>query len=189
MSQTPARGTMIVVVGPSGAGKDTLIDYARDRLSHNSDISFVRRVITRPATAGGEDHLAVTEAEFELMRQQQAFAVSWGAHGLFYGIPTDTLGQIARGSTLVANGSRAALGEFRQAYARLAVIAISARQEIIAERLAARGRESLADIQARLARSADGWQAGPDCISIDNSGTVEEAGQALCDAVEALARR
>ena len=97
MSQTPARGTMIVVVGPSGAGKDTLIDYARDRLSHNSDISFVRRVITRPATAGGEDHLAVTEAEFELMRQQQAFAVSWGAHGLFYGIPTDTL-EIGRAS-------------------------------------------------------------------------------------------
>lgn len=182
-------GTMTVVVGPSGAGKDTLMDYARNRLSDEADIAFVRRFITRDGDAGGEDHHAVTVAEFDSLQAQGAFAVSWGAHGLFYGVPANTRARIALGETLVVNGSRAAIAEFLRVYPSLVVISITARPDVIAERLAARGRESIEEIGRRLSRTTDGWQENCRCISIDNSGAIEDAGDALLDAIRTISRR
>eukprot|EP01035_Chromulina_nebulosa_P016307 gene16307-21610_t len=100
---------MIVVVGPSGAGKDSLIDFARDRLAGEGAVVFVRRFVTRGADAGNEDHQAVSLEAFERMRDAGAFAVHWGAHDLHYGIPADTRMQLAAGMTLIANGSRGAI--------------------------------------------------------------------------------
>ncbi|MGO7947103.1 phosphonate metabolism protein/1,5-bisphosphokinase (PRPP-forming) PhnN, partial [Rhizobium ruizarguesonis] len=51
---------MVVVVGPSGAGKDTLMNLAARRFKGRDDVHFVRRVITRQRDAGGEDHLSVS---------------------------------------------------------------------------------------------------------------------------------
>jgi ribose 1,5-bisphosphokinase len=189
MSAEHAPGTMIVVVGPSGAGKDTLLDYARQRLAGEPDIGFVRRFITRDSAAGGEDHSAVTVAEFETLRNQGAFAVSWGAHGLFYGVPANTSARIALGGTLVVNGSRAAVPEFLKAYSKVVAISITARPEIIAERLAARGRESAEEIRKRLARATEDWQGNCECISIDNSGAIEDAGEALLNTIISVAQR
>jgi ribose 1,5-bisphosphokinase len=189
MSGEHASGTMIVVVGPSGAGKDTLLDYARQRLADEPDIGFVRRFITRAGDAGGEDHRAVTVPEFEVLKQQGALAVSWGAHGLYYGVPANTNARIALGDTLIVNGSRAAIPEFLKAYSKVVAISITARPEIIAERLAARGRESAEEIRKRLARTTEDWQGNCECISIDNSGAIEDAGEALLNTIVAVAKR
>ncbi|GLR90973.1 hypothetical protein GCM10007857_76890 [Bradyrhizobium iriomotense] len=43
---TSARGHLVLVVGPSVAGKDTLIDFARAQLQSDPDFHFARRVIT-----------------------------------------------------------------------------------------------------------------------------------------------
>ena len=174
------QGTMIVVVGPSGAGKDSLIDFARRRLMNDVHIGFVRRFITRDADAGSEDHHAVTSAQFEAMRAAGGFAIHWGAHDLHYGIPADTRDQLAGGRTLIANGSRAALPEFRKAYPNLLVVTVTADPEIIAQRLKARGREDEAAITKRLARSKEqSWPIDCQHVAIDNSGTLETAGSAL----------
>jgi ribose 1,5-bisphosphokinase len=179
MTSSTPEGTMIVVVGPSGAGKDSLIDFARQKLADAPDIDFVRRYITRPADAGSEDHRAVTVAEFEAMRDKGAFAVHWGAHDLHYGIPVETQARLAAGVTLVANGSRAAIADFRIAYPRLLVVVVTAAAEIIAERLRNRGREDEAAIARRLARSRQGWSFDCAAIEIDNSGPLDQAGLEL----------
>jgi len=139
---------LVLVVGPSGAGKDTLLNAARRALAGDARFRFVRRVITRPAESGGEDHEAVTEAQFVARN----FALHWQAHGLRYGIPADIATDLASGVVVVANVSRAVVAEAATRF-HVKVVEVTAPPRILAERLAMRGRETAADIAARLARS------------------------------------
>jgi ribose 1,5-bisphosphokinase len=139
---------LVLVVGPSGAGKDTLLDAARQTLAGDQRFRFVRRVITRPADAGGEAHEPVTEAEFAT----RDFALAWQAHGLHYGITADITTDLDAGRVVVANVSRGVIAEAARRFP-VRVIEISAPPEILAARLARRGRESAADVTARLARN------------------------------------
>ena len=185
-----AAGTMVVVVGPSGAGKDSVMAYAARHFADEARVTFVRRVITRPADAGGEAHEAIDADGFRRRESEGAFAVSWDAHGLSYGIPRETLGDLAVGVTLVANGSRSALPAFADVFTRLKVVLITARPEILAARLAARGRESAEAIAKRLDRAAPEIVIAADTVVIDNSGALEDAGEALVSLLaSALSRR
>lgn len=179
-------GTLAVVVGPSGAGKDTLMNLAARHFVGRADVHFVRRVITRDGDAGNEDHRSVSEADFDAMEQAGAFAVSWEAHGLKYGIPADVADELARGNLVIANGSRSALHRFQAAFPRLKVINITATREVLAERLMARGRESREDVLKRLERSSLTVEGSYDVVDIDNSGTLEEAERAIISVLETL---
>jgi len=139
---------IFAVVGPSGAGKDTLI---RGALAARPDLHLVRRVITRPTEAGGEDFEGVTPEDFAHRRARGDFALTWEAHGLSYGIPTD---QITRPGGVIFNGSRAALPAAVRVFPGLRVILVTAPDIILAARLAARGRETARDIRERLSRAA-----------------------------------
>ena len=156
---------LVLVVGPSGAGKDTVLGLARAALAEDRRFRFVRRVITRPADAGGEDHEAVTEAEF----LERRFALSWEAHGLRYGISLE----VAPGAVVVANVSRGVIGEAAERFA-VRVIEVTAPSAILAQRLAGRGRETAEDVARRLARDVP----IPDGVPVDrvvNDGTPAEA--------------
>lgn len=176
MAADVSAGALVVVVGPSGAGKDSVIGFALKALAGRSDIHRVRRVITRAEDAGGEDHEAVSPAEFKERNFAGAFAVSWHAHGLDYGIPAEALGRLGNGEILIANGSRAALSRFRKVFGRLTVVNITATPEVLASRLAARGREGREEILSRLQRRVPDIVDGLDVVTIDNSGPLEEAG-------------
>ena len=180
---------MIVVVGPSGAGKDSLINGARHHFRDDSMVGFVRRVITRQADGETEDHRSVSPDDFAGMEQAGRFAVSWRAHGLRYGIPAETQEELASGRTLVANGSRGALPAFTKAYRRIAVIAVTARPEVIAERLRQRGRETAEEIERRLARAAQPWQPACPHVTVDNSGRLGDAQRDFIDAIWLLSAR
>lgn len=168
---------LILVVGPSGAGKDTLMDAARAGLADEGRVRFVRREITRPAGAGGEDHLAVDEAEFTARAAAGGYALWWRAHGLGYGIPADIAEDLRAGRVVVANVSRAVL---QDAAARFAtrVLEITAPPEVLAARLAARGRESAADIAGRIARAVP-LPAGLDVVRVVNDDTPEAGARAV----------
>jgi ribose 1,5-bisphosphokinase len=174
----PVRhGVFVAIVGPSGAGKDTVIAYARDRFAGNEGIEFVRRVITRPSDSASEDHDTLEDAAFEEAEQAGAFAVSWQAHGLRYGLPAGLDETIGSGHVAVANVSRGAIALLKARYANVIVVEITASADILAQRLAARGRESRGEVLARLARSAELSGSVPDAIAIDNTGLREEAGE------------
>lgn len=177
-AEFPIRnGVFIAVVGPSGAGKDTVIGYAAERLSPDEGVDFVRRVITRPCDGSSEIHDTLADAAFDEAEASGAFALTWEAHGLKYGIPADVDDAIAKGRVTIANASRSAIPVLRERYANVAVVEITARAEILAERLASRGRESRGEVLARLARAATVELTGPGVVSIDNSGPREIAGE------------
>lgn len=172
-----ARGTIIAVVGPSGAGKDSVIDHARACFSGDDRFRFVRRYITRPKDGVNEDHLAVDHATFSELAGAGHLALHWHAHGLFYGIPAHTLKDIEAGRIVIANGSRAALPAFRDIYAdRLKIVHVTAPKPILAERLAARGRETAESVLQRLERSGDADDLANADLVIVNDRTLAEAG-------------
>lgn len=172
-------GTAVVVVGPSGAGKDSVMTFAAQHFAGNGRIVFARRVITRPADAGGEAHIGVDEDTFSRMKREKAFCVSWEAHGLSYGVPREMLDAVGQGNVVIVNGSRQALPAFAATFPRLKIVTITAHAEVRAERLAMRGRESAASITARLERQAGGANLELYTVTIDNSGPLEIAGNAL----------
>jgi ribose 1,5-bisphosphokinase len=156
---------LVLVVGPSGAGKDALLKAAREAFRDDKRIHFVRRVITRPPDPDGEDHEPVSEAEFAT----RDFALSWSAHGLRYGIPADAVRESA---VVVANVSRGAIAEASR-LSHVRVIEVTAPPDILAARLAARGRETSEDVARRLSRDAT-IPAGVELESVRNDTSLEE---------------
>ena len=185
----PIRGgAFVAVVGPSGAGKDTLMNFARCELADDDCIFFVR-VITRPTDGATEDHVPATSEEFDIAERFGKLAFRWEAHGLKYVLSVETDACIRGGHTAVCNGSRAALSRLQSRYAHFVAINITARREVLANRLAERGRESREEILRRLGRSAALDRSLYDALEIDNSGEIEIAAAALVAAVRATRRR
>jgi ribose 1,5-bisphosphokinase len=139
---------LVLVVGPSGSGKDTLLEAARQALADDPRYRFVRRVITRPADAGGEAHEAVAPQEFAT----RDFALQWQAHGLSYGIPAAMADDIRRGHVVVANVSRTVIADAARRFP-VRVIEVTAPADVLAARLTSRARENASDVAARLSRS------------------------------------
>lgn len=182
-------GTLIVVLGPSGSGKDTIIDFARETLRGRSDVLFVRRVVTRDAAVQAEDHDTLDEAAFLAAEQAGAFAFTWKAHGLSYGLPSSMDGHLALGGIAIANGSRATLPDLRRRYPTLVPVTLAVAPDVLAARIAARGRESEAEIAARLQRAERFALDTPDLTIIDNNGAPEIAGRAFVRLIEQVSAR
>ncbi|MEW9806258.1 phosphonate metabolism protein/1,5-bisphosphokinase (PRPP-forming) PhnN [Mesorhizobium marinum] len=177
-SQPIRNGAFVAIVGPSGAGKDTLIAHARSALADEPQVEFVRRVITRPCDGQTEVHDTLADDAFVAAQAKGAFALAWEAHGLRYGLPASVDRAIDNGQVAVANVSRGALPALRRRYANVAVVEVTADPEILAARLAGRGRESHGEILSRLARTATCDTTGP-AVALDNSGAKEIAGDRL----------
>jgi ribose 1,5-bisphosphokinase len=176
---------LVLVVGPSGAGKDTLINAAKASLATDRRFVFPRRVVTRQAVAALEDHDSVTPAEFALQEANGAYALSWEAHGLRYGLPAEISDEIAAGRIVVMNGSRAMVGIARQKFPGTQVVLVEATPEVRTQRLAGRGRETAAEVAARLSREVD--IAIPNAVQVDNSGTVADGTARFLAALLAIA--
>ncbi len=168
-------GRMVLVVGPSGAGKDTLMAALKARLAGRTDVSFARRAITRQADVEAEDHDTLSRAEFDKLRAAGKVALCWEAHGLGYVIPQIYDRAIEAGATVIANGSRKVLKHAEDKYRNASVLLITAPVEVLAERLAARGRESRQEIEERLRRADLEPENVANLIRIENTGTVEDA--------------
>lgn len=163
---------LVLVVGPSGAGKDTLINAARAILAGDPRFVFPRRVVTRQAVTALEDHDSVTPTEFAVQEANGAYALSWEAHGLRYGLPASIKADIAAERVVVMNGSRAMVAAAREKFPGTIALLVEASPAVRAQRLAGRGRETAAEIEARLAREVTAPL--PDAVRVDNSGDVAE---------------
>ena len=178
-------GTLVLVVGPSGAGKDTLIGAAKVALAGDSRFVFPRRSVTRPSIATIEDHDSVTAEQFALRKANGAYALSWDAHGLSYGLPASLADDLAAGRVVVSNGSRAMVGAAQQKFPGTVVLLVEASADVRARRLSGRGRESAAEVSERLAREVPDVPAG--AVRIDNSGSLADGSARFVAALRVIA--
>lgn len=174
-------GKLIAVVGPSGVGKDTIMDEV---LLQRPDIICMRRMITRDADCGGEAFDGVSFDEFQAMAQGGQFALSWQAHGLHYGVPNNMDAFLSAGHTVMFNGSRAQMGAALARYPDMLILSITASNRVLAERLSQRGREAPKDIEKRLNRASAAALPKGRAIEINNEGPLVEAVNACLDAID-----
>ncbi|WP_342737358.1 phosphonate metabolism protein/1,5-bisphosphokinase (PRPP-forming) PhnN [Bradyrhizobium sp. B117] len=164
-------GRLVLVVGPSGAGKDTLLRLAQAACIEDHGIVFPRRVVTRESSAA-EDNIAMSFDEFRRALDHGDFAVHWEAHGHSYALPLEINDDIRAGRAVVVNVSRTVIGALRKTYANVVVVAITAPPDVLAQRLAARARVSDGNIADRLARSVDDVATLAD-VTILNAGSAD----------------
>lgn len=171
------QGKLFYLMGASGSGKDSLLRCVRGRIHPKAPIRFVKRYIIRPPEPEGEDHIAVTEAEFERLLQQASFAMHWTSHGLRYGIGIEINRWLENGLKVVVNGSREYFTEAARTHPDIIPVVISVSERLLRERLVHRGRESLAEVEERLTRAQtfSGVVEHPRLITIDNNGPLDEA--------------
>jgi ribose 1,5-bisphosphokinase len=162
---------LLVVVGPSGAGKDSLLRTWLDGLPQAMRPHRARRTITRAADPH-EDHEAIDAAGFEQHRARDTFALCWTAHGLAYGVRHGELAPLREGRWVVLNGSREHLPALREAAPLARIVEITAPVALRQVRLQSRGREDAPARGARLQRELPAVEAD---LLIDNSGTLADA--------------
>lgn len=166
---TPGR--LIAVVGPSGVGKDSVMRGLAQAMPR---LHLVQRTITRAPDLGGENYVPVSVSQFQKMAENGSFALHWGAHGLYYGIPRTVRDEIALGTDCLANFSRSALLAGAEAFPSLVVLSITAKADTLAARLTARGRETEAEIEQRLAEAQKALPDGLDVITLSNDGPLAQ---------------
>jgi ribose 1,5-bisphosphokinase len=180
-------GSLVYVVGPSGAGKDSVLEYARMRLPANAGIIFARRFITREPGSAGEQHIPLSVSEFERVLANGHFALHWDANGLRYGIGREISTWMNLGFHVVVNGSREHLPTALKDFPDALIVCITAPVEIIRNRLSQRARESDSDIEKRIRRATSlTLPTGQNVTTIVNDGALETAGQALTQALSNL---
>ena len=179
---TEFPGRLILVVGPSGAGKDTLIETARDALATDPAWVFPRRIVTRPPSSA-ENNIEASEADFREVRDHGGFALSWCAHGHWYGIPATIDADLARGARVVVNVSRTVIAEARRRWPDVTVIEVTAPADVLARRLAARDRPSDGAGPDRLARRFEPGDRPVADRTIDNGSDLDTAVSAFLAAV------
>ncbi|OEF28973.1 ribose 1,5-bisphosphokinase [Vibrio rumoiensis] len=165
---------LFYVIGPSGAGKDSVMNLIRDHWSQH--IVIAHRYITRDAGAGNENHVALSQREFTQRKEKCLFALDWQANGYCYGIGCEVDTWLKKGVDVMVNGSRAHLKQAQQRYgSALVPVVITVESEILKSRLIARGRESLQEIEQRLIRAKQlNQQRIEGAILLDNSGCLEQ---------------
>jgi ribose 1,5-bisphosphokinase len=176
----------VYVMGPSGAGKDSVLNGLRSLATPEDRIAVAHRYVTRPAERGGENYISLSSAEFAARRAARLFKHHWSARDCDYGIGTEVDAWRQAGFVVVISGSRA---HFATLSGRgLVPVVITAAPEILAQRLASRGREAPEDIRQRLARCGQYAVEHPNLITIDNSGSLDAAVHALLTAIRELPR-
>lgn len=175
---------LVYIVGPSGAGKDSVLGWVRRHLPATQSVHWAKRTITRSASPGDEAHEAVDEAQFLVLLDQGAFALNWQANGLYYGIRHAETAPLERGHWVLVNGSRGSLETSRSRFPGLTVIHISASPDILRQRLLARGREELKMVEARILRT----QSMPSlqAFEILNDGALDDAANQLLSHLQSL---
>jgi ribose 1,5-bisphosphokinase len=179
-------GRLVLVVGPSGVGKDSVLRYAMAHFAGDARFVFPKRCVTRAVDVAAEDHDSLDERTFDELAAQGAFALMWEAHGHKYGVRNDINAELQRGCIVAVNVSRTIIAEVARRYQNAVVIEITADLSVREARLAARGREAADDIRQRTRREVVTPTHPLQHYAIKNNGEILIAQMAFCRILESF---
>jgi phosphonate metabolism protein PhnN/1,5-bisphosphokinase (PRPP-forming) len=177
-------GIFFAVVGASGVGKDAILSTVKPKLEAAGNYHFPTRLITRPADAGGEHHQNISSSDFVQAVREDRFSLWWMAHEMHYALPDTVFEKLRFGTHVIANISRRSVGEAIRKFNRVEVIEITAKPEMIKNRLVMRGRESEAEIMVRQLREVEpNWSGSALITTIENNDSLADAADQFIVAV------
>ena len=172
---------LVYFMGPSGAGKDSLMHWLAKHPPDGQRLHLARRTVTRPAP----DDEATDPATFERLRLTGALAMHWSANGWHYGVRREYLKPLTNGDWVLVSGSRAHWPTVQSLYPGLTGVHVHASAEVLRQRLLARGRETEVEVEARIARAV-ALLAPVGVVSVCNDGVLADAGAALQNVLRAV---
>lgn len=176
------EGTLILMIGNSGSGKDSLIQWVLKAWPTGRMPPFVpTRLITRPPSPETEGFESISEEQFHQMAKKGAFSLQWKSYGNYYGVGREIEKELAKGLAVLVNVSRQIVEETRTQFPKVKVIFIRVPLQITEARIRSRGREQGDALEPRLERARENPEFPSADYIIDNSGDLEKAGQQLLD--------
>lgn len=149
-------GQLFYLMGASGAGKDSLIQFAKCHRAELRSIKYAKRYITRPAdVTSDQNHHAIEPVEFDRLLKNGHFAMHWKRHGFQYGVSKEINLWLEEGKKVIINGSRQYYHKARRDYPKLHAILVQADQEILRKRLLMRRRDAPGNIEKRMRWAED----------------------------------
>ena len=168
-------GTLFLVVGNSGSGKDAIIKGVSKKYPSNlKKLYIVKRFITRPPSET-EDNYSITLEKFKSMEQQGKFALKWHIYDLDYGVSIEIYEWLKKGHPVVVNVSRTIIAQARELYENIKVIFIEVPFEITLQRVKERSRESGELLDERIEKAKTHQKFPSADFVVDNSGELNEA--------------
>ena len=100
------KSRLFYLVGPSGAGKDTLLNEIKQKQYSVHQPIVGHRYITRPPSVNDENHIQLSTFDFQQRKDSGLFLFDWASHGNQYAIGKEVKKWIKSGNNVIVNGSR-----------------------------------------------------------------------------------
>lgn len=187
------RGAYILVVGPTGSGKNTLIQAARERIP---GLSFAVSATTRPMRDGevdGVNYHFLTTTEF-MRRVDAGMFLEWAEYGgnLYGTLKSEVEPVIEAGKLILSDielqGVRQVMHNLPKEE-RITIFVDAGPWEELVARITARGPMSEADIAKRRAHYDEeaAFKDEADYVVSNHTGELEHAKEAFVSIVRSLA--
>ena len=175
-----APGAQLVIIsGPSGVGKDTIIDALRDR-PRDPDYHYVVTCTTRqprPGEVPDVSYQFLTEPDFLALRDAGELLEANEVHGHWYGTPRRQVAQaLAEGHDVILKiDVQGAMVVKQRVPDALLVFMVPPSMEALFQRLRSRATENADELELRQRNAAIeiGRQGDYDRVVVNETGQVE----------------
>lgn len=187
------NGFLVVISGPSGGGKGTVVRRVRERMPA---LALSISATTRPPRAGEEDgreYYFLDRDAFEEMVAREEMLEYTTYCGNYYGTPKKEAKRIlASGKNMILEIEVDGAAQVKRLYPdAVSIMLIPPTIEEMRQRLLGRGTESIETVEKRLARAAEEIQlaSGYDYVVINQRDAIETCAAQICEIIRAESAR
>lgn len=192
-SQPEPAPIVVVLSGPSAAGKDTVLHRALELDSSLTTVATAKTRPPRPAEQHGVHHVFLSDAEFDCWLAQDAFLEHATVYGHRSGVPRAAVEErLAQGRSVIIRTDVQGARTLRERLPDSLLIFLSVpERSMLRERIERRGADSAADIERRMEEvDAELAEAGWfDHVVMNPDGAEDAAAAALVELIRAARRR
>ncbi len=167
--------TLFFLIGPAGVGKDTLLNKLKKKQYSSKQPLVAHRYITQAIKENDENHIEMSELDFNRRKEAGLFLFDWEYQGGSYGVGKEVLQWLESGEHVIVNGSRRYLSIAQKIYPELVPIWMTISEKVLRKRLIIRARETKQEREQRIEENHELERFKSDrCITITNDASMKK---------------